>query len=311
MDLVFIGLTTAVVFVGLIGVLTVILFAAGVLYGKWWWSGEERAYSGAWFQASWRCGRVWSWLKVLLRYQTPTPPAHIREAVSPSPVVFSCQPHGMLAVSAALAVFSGDLDIGRPTVLVVHSWYWWVPGLRELMLSLGCIDRRWTSIKHALEAGYNVALLPGGVFEMGPPAVPPPPVLRIMQHLHAYGKALLVPVTLQGEDATCWVWHTEPKRLTRLRAASLKRCHVGVGAVFVPRFWAWPTLQPIIGPPIDPTDCPTPGLLQYVYDKVRGEHDYRDAQCYVQALREVGRSWREEKSNLRVIASLSEQVYYR
>jgi len=293
MDLVVLGLGALVLFVAAVGVLLVVLFAAGVAYGRLYWSGEERAYSGRWLQRTWRGARGWRLLKALLRYQSPAPPppAILSDA---APVLYACQPHGMLALSAALAVFSGDLDTpaGPRTVLVVHDWYWWVPGLRELALALGCIDRRWESIAHALAAGLSVAVLPGGVFEMGPPAVPPPPLLGLVRRAHAHGRAPLVPVVLRGEADACWVWHGEPAALRRLRAWTLTHWGVGVGALFVPRVWAWPVLAPLVGPSLDPAHCATATALQIVYDWVRAELQAGrpdDAEHIAAALREEPR----------------------
>ena len=288
MDLVLLGVGVAILVVAAIGVLVVSVFAVGVWYGRWYWSGEERKWSGAWLQRGWRGGRAWPWIKWLLRYEATA------TGIPWRPSILACQPHGMFALSAAVAVFSGDFDDNKEaearTVLVVHDWYWWVPGLRELMLMLGCIDKRWSSIQHALEQGYHVAVLPGGVFEMGPPAVPPPPMLGIVRRAHAWGRAPLVPVFLHGEQDVCWVWHTEPQWLRRLRAWTLKTWGVGVGALCVPRVWAWPRLKPLVGPALDPRRCPTPAMLQFVYDKVRAdlqENRPEDAALWAEALGEL------------------------
>jgi len=233
-------------------------------YGKHYHSGEECRYTGRLFQPTWRRARFWRLVQRLLRYKRPVLPS----SFPPGPILFSAQPHGMFAISSALAVFSGDFDRpGSCTVMVVHNWYWWVPGLRDLMLALGCISKRRESIVHAVCSGFSVTVLPGGVFEMGPPVLPMPPILGIVKLCkHELADSVpLVPVFMRGEAETCCLWHDEPRWLKRFRAWTLRNLGVGIGALFTPRLWDWPVLEPRLANVLFPTAFQTAAKLQEAY----------------------------------------------
>ncbi len=269
MDLIFIGLAIVTAVVAWTGVVAFTTFASGVWYGKFFWAREEYAYAGRLLQTGWRgrANRFWRAVKYVLRYEAPALPSNL----PPGPVVFAAQPHGVLAVSAAIAVFSGDLDRpGSRTVLVLHGWYWWVWGVRDLVLALGAIDREWSSIENAVANGFSVAILPGGVFEMGPPTVPPPDVFGVVREIKEKLDLLpLVPLVLRGEDDVCWVWHGEPRLFARVRAWFLKKVRAPVLVIFCPRVWAWPRLAPQVGKAIDARNYVTVAAFQKAYESAR------------------------------------------
>lgn len=237
--------TFLVTIIGLTGLLLLfcVLFYSRDIIGL-----EERNYTGRLFRSSWRGENVWLWrvLTRLLRHST----VYVDDT-SPrvGPLIYACHPHGMLAIGASLAVMRGAFDRpGTRTVLVVHGIFWWIPIVRDLMLALGCIDRSWQSIENALANGFSVAILPGGIYEMGPPATERPEVLPLIRRIYHCGFAPpLVPVFLANEETNCWIWHGEPNFLRRLRAYGQRTIGLSVGAPFLPRFWAWPPLVTHVG----------------------------------------------------------------
>lgn len=256
--------------------LSVVAFLGFVATGNaifWTWYGrryhsrcECRATDGV-FRPSWRTVRLWPLLKTLLRYRDPVMPS----SRPVGPVIYSCQPHGELALSAALAVFSGDLDRpGTRTLLVLHDWFWWIPGLRDLMLALGCIEKSWTSIEEALARGYSVAVLPGGVFEMGPPTLPPRPVFGIVQKVydHRAYKVSLVPVALDGESQNCWIWHGEPSYMKRMRAYSQTNLRLPFPNILLPKVWNWPVHQPRVLAALNANDFSSAESMQQAYTRL-------------------------------------------
>jgi hypothetical protein len=179
-------------------------------------------------------------------------------------VLYVAQPHGMMALSAALTFLSGAADRPghKPVLLVVHDFYfrwpllppplvrwlgwdrdrWTVPavGLRNLMLALGCIDRRPESIGWALQQEFDVAVLPGGVLEMGPPLFPVPRPLPILRRAYAHWDTTpIVPVQLRGEEDVCWVWHNEWRIIRLVRKLSYQLLGLFLFQPLVPRLHAW------------------------------------------------------------------------
>lgn len=235
--------------IGLVGTLALVLSVAALVYAEHYaHSGEESHYTGRFLKTSWRHGWVWHALQHWFQHSyTPIQPF----LLSDGPVLFVCQPHGVLALSAALTFLSGAADRPRSRVLVaVHSLYWRIPlpyghsisfpGVRNLMLALGCIDRSRESIEYALGQGFSVAVLPGGVLEMGPPLLPLKRPLGILTLAWELGEIPIVPVIHQGEEDLCWTWKQgEWGWVKWLRLQSFYTAKMCLPQLLVPRLRAW------------------------------------------------------------------------
>jgi len=258
-------------------------------------TGEEYRYTGRLLQHGWRGGRVWQTLRRWMNH-TYIPCEALVKKDEYNSVLYVAQPHGMMALSAALTFLSGAADrpAHKPVLLVVHDFYfrcpllppplvrwlgwdrdrWSVPtvGLRNLMLALGCIDRRIESIAFALAQGFDVAVLPGGVLEMGPPLFPVPRPLPILKHARApWFTSLVVPVQLRGEEDVCWVWHGEWCLIRLWRKLSYQLLGLFLFQPLVPRLHAWIRgkikLNTICAPiPMRPHEFETLHDLQLAYE---------------------------------------------
>ncbi len=273
----------------LFGFLSLALFLVGVWYALFHYHpGEERNYTGRLLQQSWRGASFWTLARRLCKHT-----AHFAADQPPDPLFYVCQPHGILALSAVLAFLSGAADRpGRRVLLVVHDWYFRfqiprplrslllgcgvpskyldnipMPGLRNLMLALGCIDKSRASIENALCHGFSVAVLPGGVFEMGPPLVDVHRPFGILRIAHDY-RVPVVRVFMQDEERVCWIWESEPWWNKVLRRWTLGWLGLGALVPFCPRVWAWPVLR-TVGVVCHGEGCESAEALQRVYDETR------------------------------------------
>lgn len=202
------------------------------------------------------------------------------EAPPASVAIYGCHPHGILAMSAGLTfVVPPDEEERRwlpPTYrLAVHSILSSLPLFREIMLWGGCIDASEEAILEALSRQHSVALLPGGVREMGAPYhhrhhERPQGFLRI-----AYQKGCpAVPVYLRGERQICRVWHNEPRWLTRFRAWCARKhcCRFPFPTFFWPRWpGSLPPLETRIGRALYPAQYSSQEEFAAAYWKELGQ----------------------------------------
>jgi hypothetical protein len=261
MELTVIAALVVAALVSLIGASFVVGFLVATLYDLYSRDGSERRGDGRRFHPWLRNARPFRWLKALLayelkKYETP-PPA--------GPVLYACRPHGMLAVSAWLTFLDGTMDrrLGnpratdtRPVLLAVHSVLFSLPLVRDLALALGCIDVSRESIEAALAHGYSVAVLPGGVREMGAPlaALPQSELPGVVKVAWDYDMPL-VPVYFGGEAQLCWVWKNEPRVVKWLRAQSFRWTRLFFPLPFCVRFWCLPALRTVMGAALRPSEC--------------------------------------------------------
>lgn len=209
---------------------------------KYYDNGHEMNYKRAYLSQWLRGSRPWQWLRKALGHSIVTTPEY--EALAkktPDPILYACRPHGMLVVSAWLAFLSGAMDRPhRPVVVAAHSALLSISFVRELiLLPLGIIDASEESILNALANGLSVAVMPGGVKEMGPPLFPIAEVSGIARLAQRYGIAI-VDVTFDGEEQLCWVWHGEWRIVKRVRWALYYTTGLPFAVPFFPRFWNWP-----------------------------------------------------------------------
>jgi hypothetical protein len=253
MEFTLIGTAIVAIVIAVVGWALIITAALTLWYGKWYWSGVEKNYTQSALQTSWRynprTGHLpWFW-RIVRKLAKHNYDRTQLDSLPAGPVIFSCQPHGIFALSAVLTFLSGLADRpGQRVVVAIHGWYWWVPGLRQLMLALGCIDCRWVSMENAICNGYSVAIMPGAILEMGPPLIPLPDVFPLLKRVYAFKGHVdipIVPVFFKGEDEICWLWHNEPKLIKWMRRKSYEWIGMYVPLVSCPRVWKWPVLNPV------------------------------------------------------------------
>lgn len=196
-------------------------FAAGLwLYGPYYYDRSERDGSRNWPEFRRRWGRpLWAGLQRLYRFRLAQP---LPEPGPDAPVLlYACHPHGLFALFVGLTFLPGRT--GRPGVRVaVHHNLMCVPVVRELLLWFGCIDASRDVVRAALQRGESVAVVPGGVYEMGAPVLPrsarPAGFLRLAAELGVP----VVPVVCPAEETVVWTWRGEWAAVTRLRRAMLR-----------------------------------------------------------------------------------------
>lgn len=221
-------------------------FTLGLLLGLWYsrsyYDGAELTGNRRW--AAFAHFPLWAMLRRWYRHRIVdlASTGHARPAIA----IYGCHPHGMLALSSALTFLvprqKGEAVL-LPTRLAIHSFHVTTPGLRELTLWGGCIDATEEAILDTLYHQRNVALVPGGVREMGAPfrlsKDLPGGFLRIAFRI----ECPVVPVYLANEDKVCYVWHGEPRWLTGFRAWCARRYRFP----FPTFFWLrWPTSVPAL-----------------------------------------------------------------
>ena len=245
MELILLALLFLVTFVGLVGVVASVVFCGTLCCARVIWADAPRDGLAGWFVPRSRQLRAVHWLRRKLAHQLTLPPA----SLPPGPVLYACRPHGVLATSACLTFLTGAADrrAHKPTLLAVHSAIFNVPVMREVALAFGCIDVSRDSIEAALCNGFSVAVLPGGVREMGAPLLPMPELPGVVKLAHAYNVPL-VPVHFGGEQELCWVWKNEPLLIRWMRLQTYAWIGLYFPLVFCPRVWNMPTLHTRMGP---------------------------------------------------------------
>lgn len=231
-------------------------FLLGAWYGRYYYDGAECTGERRWPDFVWL--PLWATMRDWYRHRAVRVPPLGGAPASPLPriAIYGCHPHGMLALSAAFTFLVPQRGVLlTPVRLATHSLHTALPGLRELMLWAGCVDVTEEAILSTLSYDRSVALVPGGVREMGAPLRPAHErsegFLRIAHGIDCP----VVPVFLGGERHVCHVWHNEPRWLTRVRAwcARRHRCRFPFPTFFWPR---WPSDVPALetrfGEPVDP-----------------------------------------------------------
>lgn len=229
--------------VTLCGSTMVITHVLTLIYARTYYcNGHDTNYRRAYLSQLLRGSRPWQWLREAFRHSIVTTPEYDAIATkTPDPVIYACRPHGMLVVSAWLAFLSGAMDRPhRPVVVAVHSAVLSIPIVRELiLLPMGIIGASEESILNALSNGLSVAIMPGGVKEMGPPLFPVPDVSGAARLAQRYG-ITIVDVQFDGEEQLCWVWHGEWRIVKSIRRALYYATGLPFAIPFFPRFWNWP-----------------------------------------------------------------------
>jgi hypothetical protein len=98
--------------------------------------------------------------------------AEFSEAFDPSrKYMVCCSPHGAYAFSG-LAFIGPLLRLGRcpelknhPIFYGVASVLFYVPGIRELALFLGCREVTKSNVSNIVKKNFSVAMIPGGIYE--------------------------------------------------------------------------------------------------------------------------------------------------
>lgn len=241
-------------FVGFVALFVVLWISIGTVlwpvsvlfYGSYYYDKGESDGRARYFRPAARKTFLGPTLQWLFRFRLETEGA---QPIPPGPVIFACRPHGILSVSVWLTFL---LEGYRPpphrrVLLAVHSFWFTVPGVRELALLFGCIDVGYESIVNALAHGFSVAVLPGGIREMGPPVVPlpeKPGIVKIAEELHVP----IVPVFFAGEPGLFWLWHTEPQVIGECRACCIRCCRLPFPLLCFPRCcWHRPRLATVFG----------------------------------------------------------------
>lgn len=263
------GFVMFATFMAALQISAVVIFAAGIVYGYWYWDGSESDGKARRFVPSVRRTWIGPFLRWCLRHEIVQDPLR---PVPPGPVLFVCRPHGILVVSAWLTFLTTNaLSSRRPVLLAIHSIVFSLPLCRELALLLGCIDVSRDSIEAALAHGYSVAVLPGGVREMGPPVVPLPRVPGICKVAAEYAVPI-IPVFFKGEEELFAVWAYEPFFLRWVRGWCIRHLRLPFPLFWLPRFWRRHTLRTHVGKAL--TDTSPLALSAQLLDaevKLRGQ----------------------------------------
>lgn len=253
MELVFIAGGIVVLVFTLLGAAIFITFIVTLAYGAWYHNKHERKYKPKYINHQMRKSSLLKMLGNALGHSITIDPAYTSLIDSDaSPLLYACRPHGILVVSAWLTFLSGKLDRrGRPVVVAAHSVVCSIPFIRELLLlPLGIIDVSEKSILNAIKNGCSVAIMPGGVREMGPPLFPLPEQPGVIRLGHEYG-INVVPVHFGGEDDLFWIWHGEWRIIKWIRWMIFKIFSIPFLVFFFPRVWDWPReLVTHIGAPL-------------------------------------------------------------
>lgn len=250
----FIAIGVVILFITIVGVSNFITFVLTLMYGAYYHNKRERDYKPKYISHSMRRSRVLEKMRQWLGHSIKIEPEYKQLAHEyKSPILYACRPHGILVVSAWLTFLSGKMDRqGRPVVVAAHTLLGSIPFMRELILiPLGVIDVSEKSIRKALRNGCSVAIMPGGVKEMGPPLFPlpeEPGIIRIGYEL----KIPVVPVHYGNEEQLFWVWHNE-WRIIKLFRRFIFWLIRAPFVPFFPRVWDWPReLVTHVGKPILP-----------------------------------------------------------
>jgi hypothetical protein len=262
MELILLGLLFSGVLCLVVGVVGIVSGLLMLWYGKYYWKPVTadrvrpgfRQWMSYWGGADWLRRRFH--VTIQHKYDI-TQVSHNRLDGPHGPVIFSCQPHGMLVMSAYLGFLTNtqvretlrvkQLSIGVHRLLLQTFF------LSDALVALGCISVGRESILAALCEGHSVAVMPGGVNEMGPPTVPVVREFGLLK-LAYVNKIRLVPVYFEGEGDLCWTWHPKWNWVQAMRGWTRKYTGFPFPTVFMPRFWRSHTLTIKLGQPLYPGD---------------------------------------------------------
>lgn len=90
------------------------------------------------------------------------------EKLSEKPTLYLAHPHGLFSMAPFVhwGVQLGNWPTSVPVKIAIHSIFFQIPGVRELMESNRCIEANENEIRSALESGVSVIVLTGGVEEI-------------------------------------------------------------------------------------------------------------------------------------------------
>ncbi len=267
MELLLLVVIAAVAIVAVAGVLVTAAFAAGVWYGRGYWDGSE---------CNGKMTRHWPALQRMLQHIigqyicSITYARTAREALTALPptrrVLYAGAPHGVLAFSAFLTFMlapSARSPPGGTPAFGVHWLLTTIPFVRDIVLALNATDASWPSLATALQAGYDVALVPGGVREMLPVGAPGRAAPRRGFLRKAWEHDLVVvPVHFLDEERLCYVlpltgWLAPLGRVQDFLLTWLK---YPFPLLWLPIPWrfpvpGWRPLRVRVGAPLDPRAC--------------------------------------------------------
>jgi hypothetical protein len=172
----FLGLVVYTFIFWCLGSDRVITIVATLLYAYTLFDKSE--YTGKRISPAFRRWRFWRWYRRCYRHRivitSPLQPGDARR-----PCIYASSPHGVNAVSFVLTfmVLKGRhvqkllRPRGKDIVCGVMTLLLRCPGLRELLLPLGCVSvDKATMLHHLLGLRHDLALLPEGTREIAPPS---------------------------------------------------------------------------------------------------------------------------------------------
>lgn len=177
------------------------------------------------------------------------------DALADRSVIYAVHPHGMMTVTPAMALLGAETSIR----LAVHSWFFTIPIIRDLMLWIGCIEVTPEAIGESLARGRPVGIIPGGVREQDNDKQRPRGFLEWNYHCW---RRPVIPVWCPHELSLFHVW--KPALLSSLREWGMRTLRYPVGTLFWPR---WPTAPATtrIGRSVDPLAHGTVEVFIRVY----------------------------------------------
>jgi 1-acyl-sn-glycerol-3-phosphate acyltransferase len=197
-------LTVAVIILSIIVGLLIAFFVGSLAVGGaiavwyvWTWLKDEGYLAAAWGVAEAQKTRFQENLAATFQ---------VRGEIPKGPVLYIAHPHGLFSMAPFLhwSASATAWPTDRPVRIAMHSIFFKIPVIRELMEMYGNIQATEPTIRTALERGESVALLTGGIQELQLTAVKRMRIvlkkrkgfLRIARDL----KVPIIPVLTFGEN---------------------------------------------------------------------------------------------------------------
>jgi len=159
-------LSVAIIILSMLVGLLIAFFVGSIVVGGafaawylWTWLKDEGYLAAAWGVAEAQTTRFQTNLSATFQ---------VRGEIPKGPVLYIAHPHGLFSMAPFLHWAAGATTwpADRPVRVALHSIFYKIPVIRELMELYGTIQATESEIRSALERGESVALLTGGIQEL-------------------------------------------------------------------------------------------------------------------------------------------------
>lgn len=225
------------------------LFIAALYYARYYYSQAEFTGKRRWptVRAFWG----WKIIKQLYNHRVIFDKSEVALDFQTHSTIFGCHRHGILALSAGLTFMldvPGKVSPFGKVSLAVHSLHFMIPFWSDLMVWMGAIDVGKRGIIEAIKRGDNVALVPGGITEMGQPYDPTKSLPSGFIRIAFDNGCNIVPVYMHNEEKVCWSWQSEPRWINRFRYFNARLIRYPFPTFFLPHLlWKVPSLTTYVG----------------------------------------------------------------